>query len=377
MVARSPSRLAGLSDRELHLVTCISQGKPRIEQFLIAPSFRLNHHKAVARHLYDASPWIHDALIATAALLTSEYAPDPCPEDQLIGHKRAASAMSTLRSITKTSVSDLPIILVVAISAVTFTLHISGSAFTITQHSLSIIKSVYKTGLDLDCDSEAFITCLIHTDTEECTFRAELPILRFIAQQPEGFVDRYIGISCSLLPYMHDLCVISHTLCHDKQPNLVEIAFALDKIEYAMEQWTPTLPETYATRFLQAEVVSLLGQAKIYRWSLLLMLHRLRHPYGTEMAKGTRLAEAIFDEMRLTIQYTGRTTPFIRVNFMLACFEMEDPIKRQVVLDMMDEVIDFARQLRIRSREQLMAFWRMRDSKDIIHWCDIIPRLPQ
>ncbi|KAG9388141.1 Fungal transcriptional regulatory protein N-terminal [Pyrenophora tritici-repentis] len=376
-LVRSPSILAGLSEREMHLITCISQGRPRIEQFLIAPSFRLAHHKAVARHLYDASPWIQDALIATAALLTSEYSPEPYPEDQLIGHRRAASAVSTLRSVTKMSPGDLPIILVVAISAITFALHITGSAFTITQHSLSIIKPVYHQSLELDSDSHAFVICLIHEDADECMLRAELPTLRFLVQRPEGFVDRYLGISSPLLVHMHDICVVSHALCHEENPNLGDIARALDKIERAVDEWTPTLPDGYATRFLQEEVVSLLGQAKVYRWSLLLIIHRLRHPYGTETAKGSLLADAIIDELRLTLEYTQRTVPFVRANFMVACFELDSRAKRQVVMDMVEDAIEFSSEYRARVRQQLTAFWSMRDCEDKIHWCDIIPRLPQ
>jgi len=375
-LVRSPTILQGLSERELHLVTCISQGRPRIEQFLIVPSFRLCHHKAVARHLYDASPWIQDALIATAALLTSEYSPEPCPEDQLIGHRRAASAVSTLRSVTNMSTSDLPIILVVAISAITFALHISGTAFSITQHTLSIIEPIYKSSLELDSDSHAFVICLIHEDTDECILRAELPTLRFIIQRPEGFVDRYLGISSPLLLYMYDICVVSHTLCHDEHPDLLEATRALDMTERAVEEWTPTLPEGYAIRFLQEEVVSLLGQAKVYRWSLLLIIHRLRYPYGTETAKATLLAEAILDELRLTLQFTQRAVPFVRVNFMVACFELTSPMKRQIAMDMINDVIEFSSKFRSRVRQQLTAFWAMRDCEDKVHWCDIIPRLP-
>ena len=374
---RSPSLLPGLSERELHLVTCISQGRPRIEQFLIAPSFRLSHHKAVARHLYDSSPWIQDALIATAALLTSEYSPEACPEDQLIGHRRAASAVSTLRSVTRMSSSDLPIILVVAVSAVTFALHITGTAFTITQHALSIIKPMYNLSLELDPDSYAFIVCLIHSETEECLLRAELPTLRFIVQRPKDFVDRYLGTSLPLLPYVYDVAVVSHTLCHDEDPNFFEVTRALDTIEQAVDEWTPTLPEGYATRFLQEEVISLLGQSKIFRWSLLLMIHRLRHPYGTETAKATLLADAILDELRLTLQYTRRSVPCVKVCFMAACFELTNSMERQVVMDMTDDVVEFSSELRAKVKQQLAAFWTMRDCEDKVHWCNIIPRLPQ
>ena len=373
---RSPTMLQGLSKRELHFVTCILQGWPRIEQFLIIPSFRLCHHKAVARHLYDASPWIQDALIATAALLATEYSPDPCPEDRLIGHRRAASAVSTLRSVTKMSTSDLPIMLVVAISAITFALHISGTAFSITQHSLSIIKPMYNSSLELDSDSHAFVICLIHEDIDECMLRVELPTLRFIVQRPEGFVDRYLGISSPLLAYMYDICVVSHALCHDEHPNLLEATQALDMTERAVEEWTPTLPEGYANRFLQEEVISLLGQAKVYRWSLLLIIHRLRYSYGTEMAKATLLADAILDELALTLQVTQRVVPFVRVNFMVACFELTSPMKRQTAIDMIDDFIEFSNELRSRVRQQLTAFWTIKDCEDEVHWCDIIPRLP-
>lgn len=374
---RAPSPFADLSEREMHLVKGVSQGQTRIDQFLIAPSFRICHHKAFARQLYNATSWVQDSLIATAALLACEYEPGPNHENQVIGHRRAASAVSTLRSVKAVDPGDVQTVLMLAVSAITFALHISGSSLEICRHALDIIKPIYESTVELSPDCQAFVICLIQAETEECIIRGEVPTLRLEVQETDDMVDRYMGIAWPMLPYLYDVCKITDSLRHNPNLDLSEITQALNNIEVAVEAWTPTLPVDQTSRFLQEEVASIMSQAKLYRWSVLLFVHRLRHPYGTASARGTVISNAIFEELRMMLQTTKRSVPGAIIPYVFACFELVDSAQREMALDKIDVVIEFSKELRTKVKKQLMAFWVIKDSTVQIHWSEIVSWLPQ
>ncbi|CAI9635402.1 unnamed protein product [Alternaria burnsii] len=374
---RTPSSLADLTEREMHLVKGVSQGRTRIDQFLVASSFRITHHKAFAQQLHDATLWVQDSLLATAALLACEYEPGSDYEDRIIGHRRAASAISTLRSVKAVDLGDLPTILMLSVSAITFALHISGQALEICRHSLNLIKPVYESSTELTPDCLAFVICLVQAETEECILRGEVPTLRFTARGLDDVVDRYLGIASPMLPYLYDVCTITSTLRNDKHVDISAIMQALDAIEAAVEAWEPRMPEGHITRFLQEEVASILAQARLYRWSVLLIAHRLRHPYGSAVEKGTVISNAILEELRLTLQSTGRSVPGATVPYMFACFELVDPVKRELALKKIDAVVEFSKAWRTKIKKQLTAFWLIKDNTDRIHWSDMVSWFPQ
>lgn len=376
-VPRTPSVFAGLNERELFIVQCISQGRPKIEQFLIAPSFRVTHHKTFARHLHNAPPWIHDALIATAALLACEYDAEPSNEDRAIGHRRAASAVSTLRTVKTFHPGELSSVLLLAVSAVTFALQVSGTALAICKHALNIIKPVYESIDLLDSDCLALFVCLIMSEAEECLLVGEMPTVRFRTDLSDGAVDRYMGIAWPLLPYLYDVAKVSYLLRQDERPSPCELMAMLDEMESAVYAWNPALPQDCADRFLQEEVVRLLAQAKVFRWFILLMIHRLRYPYGTESAVGTALSDAILKELQSILQHTKSSIPHMAVPLLIACFEVTDARDRQAAFEKSDDLIDFSQQSRIKFKDQLTAFWAIKDIRGEVHWSDVISWLPQ
>jgi hypothetical protein len=361
----------------MQLLEGISQAQPRIDQFLIGPSFRMCHHKTFARHLHIGTSFIQDAFLATAALLACEYEPAPIPEVRTIGHKRAASAVSTLRSIKILDCGDLPFVLLLSVSAVTFALQIGGSALAICRHSLNIIKPVYEPSMELDSDCFALVICLVHAETAECLFRCELPTVRFKAQTSDALVDRYLGIASPLLPFLYDVCSFGYALHHNEGVVNRETMETLEAAEHAVDKWRPSLPEDYATRFLQEEISSMMAQAKVFRWSIQLLAHRMRHPYGTETLRGHTLSNAILDELDMVILHTKRSVPCVTIAFVVACFELTDPEKRQLAFDKIRFVIEYSKQVHVKIKKQLKASWVLRDTHDQLHWCDMLAQLPQ
>lgn len=358
-----------LNERELQLLNGIPRGNTRIDQFLVGTSFHASHRRTFLRHLCKATSIIQDAVIASSALIAYEDATSRSPEDRIIGHRRAALAISSLRSLTNFDPTDLSTVLMLSASAVTFALHISGSALAICRHSLHLIRSFYKSSEELDSECLAFLICLIHSEIAECLMQCELPTFRFELPYTGPFVDRFLGVASPLLSYLYDVCDISHRLrLAEKGTSESTILEILTETEIAVSRWQPILPNDFAIRYPPNETTRMLAQANIHKSGILLLCHRLRHPYGKETVKGLALSEVILKEIRHTVDTTGRSLPCVDIAFISACFEVIDTDNRQLLLNSVQTVVEFSNQLQSKIRDLLHDFWRIRDTQDEVYW---------
>ncbi|KAF2792381.1 hypothetical protein K505DRAFT_307716 [Melanomma pulvis-pyrius CBS 109.77] len=376
-ISRTLSIFIDLDTCEKHLLDTILHGETRIEQFLVGPSFVKCHQRVFLKYLGMATPLLKDALLASTALIACDHDDLPISRNRQIGHKRAASAISALRSLSLFHPDDVSAVLIFAALMVTFALHISGTAFPICRHTLDLVKPFYESSAELDSDGLAFLLCLIHSETLECLLRCEIPTIRFRVQRDDLVVDRYMGITSPLLPHFYDICKISHALRYCKTNISPRTLEALEDVEIKVNQWKPTLPEHFITCFTPAEVVSMLAQAKVHRWTILLISHRLRHAYGTETSKGFAISDAILEELYLTVRLTRRSVPCVEIAFVVACFEITDPEKRKVALDMTENIIGFSKQLQIRTRSLITSFWATWNVHNQLHWYNVDLCLPQ
>ncbi|ORY02842.1 hypothetical protein BCR34DRAFT_492860 [Clohesyomyces aquaticus] len=374
---RTLSVFFDLNDRELQILHGVPEGKTRVDQYLVGPSFHECHLKTFIRHLGIALPFLRDALLASSALIAYEYQPRPIQLDRMIGHKRAASAISSLRSLASFDPGSVSTVLILAILSISFAEIISGRSLEICRHSLHLVKPLYDSLITLDPDSLAFVGCLISSELEECLFRCEVPTLRFRVQELEPKVDRFLGVSTPLLPYLHDIAVISHRLRHDTGSDRPQIMKALDALETEVGQWKPELPESHEATHSQAEIISILTQANVTRWSILLMAHRLRHPYGTETIKAGAISEIILEDLSLSVQRTGRSVPGVNLAFLAACFELTGPGERQSGLEKTQLFVEFSKQVQGKVKTILMAAWTILDTHDQLYWHDLCALLPQ
>jgi hypothetical protein len=297
--------------------------------------------------------------------------------DWAIGHNRAASAISSLRSLKSFEPASLSTVLFLAVMSIAFAESISGQSLEICRHSLHLAKPLYDSLTMLDPDSLTFMGRLISSELEQCIFRCEVPTLRFRVQGSEPKVDCYFGISTPLLPYLHDIAVISHSLRHNAGADRPQIMKALNALETEVGQWRPELPESYEATCSQEDISSILTQANVARWSILLMAHRLRHPYGTETIKARAISKTILEELSSAVQLTDRSIPGANRAFLAACFELTVPGKRQYCLEKTQLLIKYSKQVQMRVRTILMAAWTILDTYDQLHWHDLCALLPQ
>lgn len=361
-----------LNSYEQHLFGLVILRTRFIDRFLLGPSFREGQQQAIITRLHEALPLLKDAYLSCAAFEIAEedmqdsgLSPDAC-------YQKAASAVSTLRSIQIHDSKDASICLSLGLATVTFAILVGkGAAFPISRHTLGLIKPMYEsTWTILDSDSLAFLICLIETEVSGCLLRHKIPTLRF--RVPEyDFVDRYLGLSSPLLAHLYDVCEISEALSHvcgSHTPHLIEI---LADIEHRVDSWHPSPPLDFLTNYTQFEIVHILAQAEIFRYTIQLIIYRLRCPFGSDMDKATSLSNAImrsFDQVYIITKKNIRCMAF---SYMVASFEVFDPDDRCAALKKVGETVGFSSSAKERTKQLLHSFWRVVDTHAGLYWYNL------
>lgn len=174
----------------------------------------------------------------------------------------------------------------------------------------------------------------VFVDTVQCLMKREVPVLRLLVKD-RLVVDRFLGISSSLLPLLYDLCVCSHRIklhC----PALINTPFSIDVhevnddaysvVERHINSWEPVLPPDFFTKYTNFETSALLAQTRMYKTAGLMLIHRLRYPLGVHDEVGQRYAENILHDLNSFAWMQGRQyASGIGCNFLLLLVSLELP----------------------------------------------------
>ena len=345
-----------------------------LDKFLIGPSFHESHHRFFVQNLLRPAPTsiLKDATVACAAVLLGDQHAQYTKTSVEVGHRRAALAVSGLRSLQISKEQDLVTALILGVSIVTFAMHVvDGQPFLISHYTLALVKPVYHALLTMDPGIMDLLMCLVNTETFECLIRSEMPTIRIGEYDRCDVVDRYIGISSSIFGHLYDLCEASHLMRLAGGRMDIEMVERLDAIQDSLERWTPSAPPDFIERFTQSEVVGMFAQAKVLRLTALLIAHRLRHPYGQCDKEALQLSSAITAEIDMALQSTGRSIPCTTLPYTIACFEVTGTEARAVVVGKIPEVVTFSRQAQLQVGRSLSSVWNARDGGDQIYWFDL------
>ncbi|EKV11241.1 hypothetical protein PDIG_51860 [Penicillium digitatum PHI26] len=345
-----------------------------LDKFLIGSSFHESHHRCFIQNLLQPGPTsiLKDATVACAAVLLGDQYTQYTKTSVEVGHRRAALAVSGLRSLQISEKQDLITALVLGVAIVTFALHVvDGQPFLISHCTLALVKPVYQNLLAMNHGVMDMLMCLVSTETFECLIRSEVPTIRIGERDRCGVVDRYLGLSSSLFAYLYDLCEAGHLMKVSGGRVDADVVKRLETVRGSLGQWKPSPPPDLVERFTRSEVVGMLAQAKVLRLSALLILHRLRYPYGQHDKEALQLSRAITAEIGIALRSTGRSIPCTALPYTIAGFEITEAETRAAVVDKIDDVVTFSRQSQLQVRRLLSSVWDARDGGDQIHWFDI------
>jgi len=236
-------------------------------------------------------------------------------EDRNEDYRYSAKAVKELRKRGETKanssprgMADLTLAMSLALGIITFDLLDSGlHAHSICRYALGLISSgTYSEAVTRGGGLGRQMLPLIHMDTCNCLVRREIPMYRLQSggggKRGSDGVDHYIGRCVSLFSILYDVCCVNQKLKlgsregHDiarRQENFEELA----QVEAAVRDWSAELNEEDTTRLTLREIEVITTQAPVHRKAILLFIHRLRFPFGTEDDAATHMAAAVLDDI--------------------------------------------------------------------------------
>jgi hypothetical protein len=223
-----------------------------------------------------------------------------------------------------------------------------------------------------DAHKDPWQSFLVLLETMDCLVYRRKPTRTI--QIPAFVVDRRLGLCLPLLPYYHDLCVISNSLLNTTDVSiLARLQKQLDGIHAVVESWQPSHSDQLVEQFDSADIVNLLAQAKVYRLGALLVGHRLRFPFGCEDVQAEIWSKEAMMEFEMAKRVTKRSLRFVTLPFIVAAVEVRDKSLRFKTLQRVDDYVDhYAPFLRKATKTFLSRVWHERDLNLTSRWFDSI-----
>jgi len=362
-----------LSHEEKTLLMYLLGDPQNLQHSVVSPRFRNAERKSLAGPFPDSWPILKDAYLAYAGVLKLLHSGGARSEDDDSHIRHATSAMTTLRSLPITNPEDAKLCLTLGSTlALSVSAAIGMGITDICHYCLSVTKPFIDTTA-IDTEKVPQIGLLVLLETMECLVYRQKPTLRIPLRTPSS-VDRHLGLSLSLLPYYHDLCIISNSLLDRSDARLLgPHQQQLEELRARVEDWQPSHPERFINEFSAAEVVQLLAQARAYRLAALLLVHRLRYPFGQENGQADIWSHEIMLELELAKRISKQPVRFVTLPFIVAAIEVRDPTERENTKRNVDGYVDqFTPVVQEATKIFLSRIWNERDLHVNCSWLDSV-----
>ncbi|KAK4448862.1 hypothetical protein QBC34DRAFT_100438 [Podospora aff. communis PSN243] len=350
--------------------------------FILGPSFADAEVRGLATTL-SVFPEAADALLSGMLACSGRFF-------ALVGKKGedaelyrySAKAVRELRErgemTAKRGAMELLLAMVLALGIITFDLLDEGRhAHEICRFALGLVGTA-DIGGEIGSELQKQMLPLVHMDTLNCLVRREVPLYRL--RLVKG-VDRYIGSCGGLFSLLYDVCCVSWKL-GGNGTRRHEGHEELERLEEAVREWTPESLEVESLTAREIEVIS--TQASVHKGAVLLFLHRLRFPFGTEDDAAIHMAAPILDDVaslysvrkgeQQSMQYDYR----VALPFFIAATELQDPVQRAQALDLLDCIMwkRIYHKAARRLEGALFHVWDARDNGWTGHWVDLADEGP-
>src|SRR3569833_318825 len=405
LAAPSDSLLAGKTSYELLLLDGAFNKRDFMCRFVLGKSFVAS----AADRLYVGLRLFPEDMSNVFLALSARFARKmrrSILEEQAsrLDYTHSAKAVRALRergSASGLGESDLRPILMLGLGVLTLDLLDSGLySHTIVRFTIDVVQHFYSreaqasnaiaTQTAIPQGLDADLIPLVFMDTCNCIVRREVPVYRLRPQHPET-VDRYIGLCGSLLPHLYDICCISSDIRRNSAAGTGDFESKLGAVENSVLQWEPPADE-YLGMLAAQEMDAIRVQAKVYRLATMLIIHRLRFPFGREDETATQLSQDILSDVenlyhswsaasQISDGKTGsRQTPDggcpfeyrLGFPFLVASIEVEDLLEWQCLLEVVDTIVRVGMYPNVSGlmRQFMVYIWDARDVGICTYWFD-------
>lgn len=358
---------------EKELLRFLFSGPEILDRYVVCSGFQVEQQHSLAVELRVALPLLKDAFLACAVTIKQLQFGAGSDMDTSIAIDYISKAMAALRSLSVLSAQDAAVCHALG-SALAFSVYsaVGVGVPDICRYCLGMTDSFAESGVP-GAYSNPWESLLVFIETMDCLVHRQVP-LRSIQRSTNVNVDRHLGLCLPLMPLYHDLCVISNSLLDTTDADALDgLQRQLDEIHAAVESWQPNSLEQLVKQFDSSDIVNLLAQAKVYRLGALLMVHRLRYPFGQEDMQAQSWSREVLMELRLAKQVTNRAMRFVTLPFIVAAVEVRDEDLRLRTLGQVVDCVDqFSPSMQQATRDFLSRIWNERDLKLTFHWFDSV-----
>ncbi len=387
----------GLSTVEASLLRTSILSSEFMEQFIIGPSFGEAHREYMARQLHDAPATLGHAYVASAMSWGDDSdvaSPEPGSSTARVEYfekmyHHATEAVATLRSMQPSNAREMCRCLVLGATILTFTLKLRvADARAICRQTLEMAKPIYMSTALLDGTSPgdlSFASCLVLTDIAESLLFCEPPTLRYrTVPGQQQCVDRYVGVSHSFLPLLYDVAELSFRLKVESgkagghSAALARFALVHSALEQDIRKWTPDGHGGFAVgKFTSTEVAHMLCQAEAVRNAARLVLHRLKHGFGSQDEVAEAISSHILTSLKMTTLGTGSIPRCIDFPLIAACLELERKSERANYFSSLSPISSYSSPFHDRTRVMFDAAWEARRNGQSLYWYDLSAFIPE
>ncbi|UNI16477.1 Amidase [Purpureocillium takamizusanense] len=346
-----------------------------LQQFVL-PSFCDAHRESLVSQFFAARSIVKDAYVACAISMPGPGEDVSVPLDDMrlaSSYRRATAALAILRTIKVKGEHDVPLCLALGAALLTFALRMGGfNAHAICSNVLGMAKDLYEANHGAIPVDLGFLTCLVLTDTSECLLRGGVPTLKL---RPAPGVDRYIGLCQTLMPHYYDLCVLSNEMAQRRGDDALGKLCALER---SISNWLPDIPDDFVNSYSATEISRMACQATVLQTAALLVIHRLRHPFGTEEDAARAMSSNVLKQLDVTRIITGQTPRSIDLALTVACLEVEDAAERWDHLRNASSIGVYSGMFSKRVADWMTMIWEARQIHSPLYWYDLgaISRAP-
>ncbi|EHK24165.1 uncharacterized protein TRIVIDRAFT_149124 [Trichoderma virens Gv29-8] len=337
---------------------------------LVSRSFELTEHRSLVAFLPAAMPLLKDAFLSYASGLQFVQTGVAVDVDVNASHRYASSAIEVLRSLNVTNIQEAILCLTLGKVLVLSVYSLIGvGAAEICQYCLNTAMVYTNATISWDQDVVSQHSFLMFMETIDCLVHCRKPTQRFPPQQA-AIMDRYLGLCLSLLPYYYDLCVINHSMVNNTDTSyLVYLYKKLDEVRVAVDAWRPPPLGDLMHHVETVDMINLLAQAKVYRLAALLVIHRLRYPFGQQDGQANVWANEIMKEFELADWATKQATRCVTMPYIVAAVEIQDFSLRVRALENVTKYVDkFTPTVQRSARQFLSRIWLERDNNITYCW---------
>ncbi|OQE32297.1 hypothetical protein PENSTE_c001G03779 [Penicillium steckii] len=357
----APITLSMLSRKESDMFQDMLFRDEVCDTFLLGKSFREDHRQTILSSFLLATPMVSDGILACCLAWMGQRA------DLLVAFRHASTALSILNSTSIDNVNDAATCTFLGSLLHTFSIRVKVSNIPgVCRRTLVRIKPFYEVARPTELGNFSMLPCLIITELFECWLVQQAPTLRYRPTANKEYVDRFVGLSTSLLPLLHDICELSNTILYTDEEGACGILLSLTLLEQAVNEWQPPVSDDLFQRFDGAEVSCLITQAQSLRLAALLLIHRLRHPSGTSDEPTVNLALSILKNLELNLSLTNKSIKHMELPVVVACYELR-PKDRQLWLDKIPAIMGMPPEFTSRLQQIIQDRWEKHDRCQVLN----------